>query len=445
MHDTHVTTLFINTLRSPHRSSSRILYSIIHTSLLLLGSIVYFQHIFIPTTYFLSTGSMRFFPLVLASTLLLSASASPVPAPEPSLWDDIKNTINPETDVDVTDAVLLLDAPAFQSPSDSNVWLASMRAFVYLRQPDLGAVTDAFEKFLTETLGITAVGTKLSTLEERIRLFAAIPNPGEKVDITLSSGGCSVMTLELPETPLSGTVETDAVSLGSGCSALAQAAVTVGTLDDRDFNATIYPSVPTGWGVISDIDDTIKVSHVLDKLVSAKKAFLEPVEAVAGMPELYQKLKGDLTDSQFIYLSGSPFQFYPMLHSLVNDLMKVPGPLILQNFTFTDPAAILDLVGGATKEYKLANIDRIKGWYPGKKFLAVGDSGQSDPEVYGEAVRKHGKEWMGCIWIREVTDAGANNTEARFASAFEGVEDGRWRLFKDPTELMTIDVAGGEC
>jgi hypothetical protein len=57
--------------------------------------------------------------------------------------------------------------------------------------------------------------------------------------------------------------------------------------------------------------------------------------------------------------------------------------------------------------------------------------------------RKFGAEWMSCIWIREVD--GANNTDARFAAAFEGVDEGRWRVFTDPSDLVGIDVAGGAC
>jgi len=36
-------------------------------------------------------------------------------------------------------------------------------------------------------------------------------------------------------------------------------------------------------------------------------------------------------------------------------------------------------------DYKLAMIDLAHGMYPSKKFLAVGDSTQKDPETYGEA------------------------------------------------------------
>jgi hypothetical protein len=48
-----------------------------------------------------------------------------------------------------------------------------------------------------------------------------------------------------------------------------------------------------------------------------------------------------------------------------------------------------------------------------------------------------------CIWIRAVD--GADNSQSRFAAAFQGVTQGKFRTFKDPAELRAINVAGGQC
>lgn len=133
-----------------------------------------------------------------------------------------------------------------------------------------------------------------------------------------------------------------------------------------------------------DIDDTIKISNVLDTVATIKSTFLEETKFVPGMPELYASLKATLNSPQFLYLSGSPFQLYPMLREFVNANYP-PGPILLQNLTFVDIPGVLDFVQGATAEYKSERIDTIHGWYPAKKFLAIGDSTQADPEVYGAA------------------------------------------------------------
>lgn len=133
------------------------------------------------------------------------------------------------------------------------------------------------------------------------------------------------------------------------------------------------------------MDDTIKISNVLDTVATIKSTFLEEPRFVAGMPDLYASLKTTLKSPQFIYLSGSPFQLYPMLRQFVNTNYQ-PGPILLQNLTFIDIPGVLNFIqGAATFDFKSSRINTIHGWYPGKKFLTIGDSTQSDPEIYAAA------------------------------------------------------------
>lgn len=39
----------------------------------------------------------------------------------------------------------------------------------------------------------------------------------------------------------------------------------------------------------------------------------------------------------------------------------------------------------------------------------------------------------------------ANNTDERFAAAFQGVPADRFKIFEDPAELAGLDVAAGKC
>ena len=59
--------------------------------------------------------------------------------------------------------------------------------------------------------------------------------------------------------------------------------------------------------------------------------------------------------------------------------------------------------------------------------------------------RKYGPKFITCIWIRRFD--GANNTNARFAAAFEGVPASKIRIYNDSEipSLSRINVAGGEC
>lgn len=52
---------------------------------------------------------------------------------------------------------------------------------------------------------------------------------------------------------------------------------------------------------------------------------------------------------------------------------------------------------------------------------------------------------VSCIWIRKVE--GADNSDARFQTAFAGVPKEKVRLFEDKqiASLAQVDVAGGSC
>jgi len=51
-----------------------------------------------------------------------------------------------------------------------------------------------------------------------------------------------------------------------------------------------------GVSVVTDMDDTIKDTHVLDRKEMLKNTFVRPFVAVAGMPELYRSWKEALGD-----------------------------------------------------------------------------------------------------------------------------------------------------
>ncbi|KAG6856624.1 hypothetical protein H0H87_002374 [Tephrocybe sp. NHM501043] len=347
--------------------------------------------------------------------------------------------------VGVLDDVLLFDAPAFPDPANPVNTLVAFQTFVSLRSVNLSPLLSGVESALN-SLGLD-IGDAISTVEERLKLFAAIGLPGKT--LTVDVGGCNKQakllgTSGLPDLGMA----LQNVTIGA-CDKAKEltSKVAVSSLDSRTFSATVFSSPDSGFGVISDIDDTVKVSNVLDTLALAKSTLIDAPVAVTGMPELYASLTSSLNSPQFIYLSGSPFQLHPFLHDFISTSFSASkGPLFLQNLTLIDIPGLLEFAGSDDVfEYKLSQIDRIHGMYPNKKFLAVGDSTQKDPETYGAAFNKYGGEFISCAWIRAVD--GANNTDARFAAAFAGVPQSKFRIYTDDEilSLQQIDVAGGKC
>ncbi|KAK6512894.1 hypothetical protein TWF506_009057 [Arthrobotrys conoides] len=337
----------------------------------------------------------------------------------------------------VTDEIILLDSPAFQT-GEGGEWTASIRMFTHIRQINPGIVTGAVVAAI-QALGVE-IGDKIDNVLERSKLFFAIPRSG--ISVSLDVVGCDSITVG--ETK-AGLLERSA-GIGS-CSGSSRQRVISGSapgfFKKRNFEGLLFQSPPTGFGIVSDVDDTIKVSHVLDKKKQLQSVFVDDHKLVDGMPELYSRLDGQLGNPSWFYLTGSPYQLYPTLRKFIFESFP-KGPMITKNLTFTDIPSLIKYIGdgGGLGEYKIAQMEKLHDFYPKKKFITIGDSTQADPEVYAEIARRY-PDFIHCIFIRKVE--GADNTEERFSKAFSGVPRKKWKVFTEPSEVMELDVVSGLC
>lgn len=349
-------------------------------------------------------------PRMLAFLSLLSMTHHPYAAPSRRSLEDF-NSVND---------VLVLDAPAFQ---DGSSMKASIQAFVSLRPISLSPIVKAFSSAL-ENLGLV-IGDKLENLEERVRLFGAVGLEGKQVKLRIDGCDGEAIIRGTSGFPDLGMM-LKTVDIGSSCGTSLQgndevnAKVELAPTDKRDISTTIFPSSSDGFGVISgeqvkyhcfhhkvltrertdfflkDIDDTIKISHTLNKLQLLQSTFLDDPQPVPGMPELYKSLQQSpsLSNPPFFYISGSPFQLYPFLHTFIHDTYP-HGPLFLQNLTFVDIKGVMNFMSlNGTLEYKTLMNERIHGFFPKKAFLAIGDSTQKDPEAYATSYVPPPSPWL---------------------------------------------------
>lgn len=202
----------------------------------------------------------------------------------------------------------------------------------------------------------------------------------------------------------------------------------------------------SGWAVISDIDDTIKITMTASPVGILQTTFVDEPAPVAGMPELYAHIKKALDIPPFWYLSASPYNLYPFLRSF-RESHYPPGPLILREASWMNLAGFLTSLTQGTEAYKVSRIDKVQTSFPARKFLLIGDSTQSDPEAYGDIARKY-PGWVGAIFIRKVenvepVDESQKNSPERFEKAFKDLERGLWTVFSDPKELFQkVDALG---
>jgi hypothetical protein len=171
---------------------------------------------------------------------------------------------------------------------------------------------------------------------------------------------------------------------------------------------------PDGVSVISDIDDTIKITQVpAGKATVLRNTFLREFRAADGMRERYRGIVSQAAadaDVCFHYVSGGPWQLFAPLHEfLIHEEQFPRGTFHMKNLrknifesgavrTLTDFAVAGDL---ATLDQKVRQITALMIHFPRRKFILIGDSGEKDPEVY-RAIRKLFPDQVVRILIRDV-------------------------------------------
>jgi hypothetical protein len=171
---------------------------------------------------------------------------------------------------------------------------------------------------------------------------------------------------------------------------------------------------PQGLSVISDIDDTIKVTNIpAGGQVVIENTFYRPFVAARGMAERYRRL-GE--ETAFHYVSGGSWQLYRPLAGFIAAAGYPAGSFHMKSVrkNLLTPGSWQDLWklarGDATVEQKLGQISEIIGHFPQRRFILVGDSGEHDPEVYRE-IRNRFPRQIEAIWIRDIIDDRRRNPE----------------------------------
>jgi phosphatidate phosphatase APP1 len=155
-----------------------------------------------------------------------------------------------------------------------------------------------------------------------------------------------------------------------------------------------------GFGVISDLDDTVVRSSATNLLKMAwivvrNNAHTRlPFEGVGAFYEALRRGREGDAFNPIFYVSSSPWNIYDLLEDFLNVHGIPPGPLFLKDWSPT--------VLGKHQDYKLGVIRRLLETYEDLPFVLIGDSGEEDPEIYLQTIREYPKR-IRTVYIRDVT------------------------------------------
>jgi len=156
---------------------------------------------------------------------------------------------------------------------------------------------------------------------------------------------------------------------------------------------------PRGCSVISDIDDTIKLTGVTNRKQLLANTFLHPFRPVLGMAQLYQHWADQ--GAAFHYVSSSPWQLFQPLWTLLQDSQFPAGSMHLRWFRLRDEMFKSWRI--VRRKGKAGVIRSLIRRSPNRRFVLVGDSGERDPELYAEAAKRYPQQ-VRLVLIRELEE-----------------------------------------
>jgi len=273
---------------------------------------------------------------------------------------------------------------------------------------DLDSITDAERELFIQRTQLFRVDSQNS-----MRLSIKLPDAARHTLLQSAAGGrvSERVVVDAPYlTPQSQWVEFTAI-MAPG--------------DTRVFQGRSLLMSERGLSVVSDIDDTIKYSNVLKKKLLLLNTFTRPFLALPQMAQRYQAIAAADPSTSFHYVSSSPLQLYPPLAGFLADSGFPAGTVHLREST-----SVRNVIPqhADSRNHKLGTIRRLLADFLERRFLLIGDSGELDPEIYGEIAREFPRRIEG-IRIRDVT--GDPRQSERYDQAFARLPPNLWELFGD--------------
>lgn len=202
----------------------------------------------------------------------------------------------------------------------------------------------------------------------------------------------------------------------------------------------------SGLGVISDIDDTVKLTGVIgDKRELMKKLLTGEVLSwnIAPVVAWYNEIlsKPDVT---FHYVSNLPWQLFSLIHQYFDAVKLPPGLFHLKQYTGNIMASLME----PSLSRKKRSLFKIVEDFPNKTFICVGDLGELDMEAYADLAKCYPGR-VHAIYIRVVPDLLSDVNDDQILSEL------RWMLAEssrraeakprppqsDPSEPDLIDLS----
>ena len=173
--------------------------------------------------------------------------------------------------------------------------------------------------------------------------------------------------------------------------------------DDSIFSFQDISLVPNkGIGLISDIDDTVKLTGVIGdkrKLMTTlllNEVALWKIPPVISWYDSLYKTRG----VSFHYVSNSPWQLFGAINQYFKESKLPAGSMHLKQYTGNILSSLIE----PSSSRKKTALSKILEDFSEKQFICVGDSGEHDLEAYVDLAKSYPNRIL-AIYIRYVENS----------------------------------------
>lgn len=272
-----------------------------------------------------------------------------------------------------------------------------------------------------------------------------LPGPSDVSGGISTAAGSELITLPYETTeqgdydvflPLTNVTLVGLTGLKPGNGTVAPQALSVYVNGTDTGNATSYLISEKGLTVVSDIDDTLRVTKIYEPAQGLLNTFARPFTNWMNMPEIYANWSKALPETHFHYLTTTPEQITRnyMQYTLAN---YPGGSFDTRPLNFSDVSATLSI-----RKFLLVKLFQT---FPHRKFILMGDTSNSDVMRDYPAMATEFPGQVQCILIRNISSTDSGDKFPYDTSGFKNINQQRYMFYHVPNDLTNLDIVNGHC
>ena len=201
-------------------------------------------------------------------------------------------------------------------------------------------------------------------------------------------------------------------------------------------NATAYLVPPTGFTVIADIDDILRITKIYKPKEGLLNSFARPFTPWLNMPDIFGNWSRSIPGIHFHYLTTTPEQATRIYMDFIYKTYP-GGSFDTRPLNFSDVSATL-----AIRKYLL---DRIFQTFPQRKFILIGDTSNNDVMKDYPGLASQYPSQVQCIFLRNTSATDSDNLFPYDTSGFKNLNNQSYMFFREPNDLTGLDIVNGRC